>query len=719
MTEILSKFKNIFKIKGEVPPNKEPKDQETTNSNPSSTEETKLDKGNKSGVPKTIKPPVQQNRPATPKKKPNMFLWVLVFMLLFFLIWGMFFTSKTYLGNTQLFRQAVANNALKKDSVKAEWWLGDYVRLSFTTEESIRLSDGRTYGEGNYLISFDNQESMTSFFDDIPEWTLEAPQPSFYTGPSWFWTMLTTFVPWIVVMVIAWVMIKKITDKQQGAGKIQKKSLTPQISNIKFNNVAGYKDVKQELVELVDFLKHPMKYQMAGARIPKGILLSGPPGTGKTLFAKAIAGEAGTPFYSISGSDFVEMFVGVGASRVRALFEVAKTNTPSLIFIDELDAVGRMRGAGIGGGNDEREQTLNQLLVELDGFQKNSGVLVIAATNRPDVLDPALTRPGRFDRSVQLRLPDIKERQWIIESYANVGDKKFVSDINWANIASRTPGFSGAELENVMNEAAILSIRTKTSPITLEIIDEAIDRVIGGPSKQHNTMTDEDKKLIAYHEAGHALIGLVDSNAEKVQKISIVPRGGAGGYVLMTPKIEKFVQTKAELLSKIKSYMGGRASEEIFFGENEITTGASNDIETATKIARKMVVEFGMSELGPIQYEKSEGSVFLGRDMQSFKNVSSPVQHEIDLQIRKIIDTSYKGASDIITKNKDMIHLFAEALLIKETLNSEETEEIFKTKKLPQLFIDMRDEKQASAKPKDKPAAEKKEQKDSLNKKLP
>ena len=472
--------------------------------------------------------------------------------------------------------------------------------------------------------------------------------------------------------------------KSQGSiGNMNKKSMVPQMSNIKFSNVAGYEEVKAELWEIVDVLKNPEKYAAAGARTPKGVMLSGPPGTGKTFLAKAVAGEADIPFFSISGSDFVEMFVGVGAKRVRELFQQAKQLAPSLIFIDELDAVGRQRGAGMGGGNDEREQTLNQLLVEMDGFGANSGVVVMAATNRPDVLDPALKRPGRFDRSIEFRLPDIIERQAILEIYANKG-KSFSPKINWENIAGRTPGFSAAELENVVNEAAILSVRLKKSNISLDIIDEAIDRVIGGPSRSNNLMSLEEKKLIAYHEAGHALIGLALEDAEKVQKITIIPRGQAGGYVLMTPKKEKFIQTKLELIAKITSYMAGRASEEFFFGKNEITTGAYSDIESATQIARRMVTEFGMSGLGPIQYEKPSGSVFLGRDYNnSSRNYSGQLAHEIDKEIRGIIDASYKQASLLIEKHEPILNILAEALLIKETLNSEEAEFIWKNKKLP------------------------------------
>ncbi len=504
-------------------------------------------------------------------------------------------------------------------------------------------------------------------------------------------SLFFSLLPWILILGgTYWIMVR-VMKSQGSIGNMNKGAMTPQISNVKFVNVAGYDEIKAELWEIVDFLKNPTKYNEVGARTPKGVLLSGPPGTGKTFFAKAVAGEASIPFYSISGSDFVEMFVGVGAKRVREIFFQAKQVAPALIFIDELDAVGRQRGAGMGGGNDEREQTLNQLLVEMDGFAVNTGIVVLAATNRPDVLDPALKRPGRFDRSIEFRMPDIVERESILKMYADQGNKKFSSDVDWSNIAGRTPGFSAAQLENVVNEAAILSIRLKKEKITLDIIDEAIDRVIGGPSKSNNLMSKEEKTLIAYHESGHALIGLALENAEKVQKITIVPRGQAGGYVLMTPKKEKFVQTKVELESKLTSYMAGRAAEEVYFGKENITTGAYSDIESSTTIARRMVTEFGMSGLGPIQYEKPQGNVFLGRDYaNSSRNYSGQLAHEIDQEVRKLIDFAYKQALKIINENKDIMDIMAESLLIKETLTSEEAEFIYKNKKLPKQVEDLK-----------------------------
>ncbi len=498
-------------------------------------------------------------------------------------------------------------------------------------------------------------------------------------------SLLLNWLPWILFFVLVWFIVKAMFDRQGNQMGFGRSSAKPEISNVTFDDVAGYREIKTELQELVDFLKEPAKFSRAGARTPKGVLLSGPPGTGKTLFAKAIAGEAGIPFFSISGSDFVEMFVGVGASRVRSLFKTAKATAPAVIFIDELDAVGRRRGSNSGGQNDEREQTLNQLLVEMDGFVSNSGIIVIAATNRPDVLDPALKRPGRFDREIQLRLPDIKEREEILRRHSR--GKRFSSEIVWNNIAKRTPGFSGAELENVLNESAILAIRDNSQVITINEIDEAIDRVIGGPSKANNVMSFEEKKLVSYHEAGHALIGLMLEHAQKVQKISIVPRGDAGGYVLMTPKKEKFIQTKAELLAQITSYLGGRVSEEIFFGKDEITTGAYSDIEEATKIARRMITEFGMSALGPIQFHKHSDYDLYGQPVS--QDLSEKLRQEIDAEVSKIIKNSYDEAYKIISENRDLIEIFAEALILKETLNLEEIEQIFKTKTIPQEFYDL------------------------------
>ena len=443
---------------------------------------------------------------------------------------------------------------------------------------------------------------------------------------------------------------------------------------VRFNDVAGCDEEKQEMAEIIDYLKYPKKFEKMGARIPKGILLSGHPGTGKTLLAKAVAGEANVPFYSISGSDFVEMFVGVGASRVRDMFKKAQQTAPCIIFIDEIDAVGRQRGAGFGGGHDEREQTLNQLLVEMDGMEENTGVVVIAATNRPDVLDPALLRAGRFDRQITVALPDRKGREAILHVHAR--NKKFVKDLDLGALAKRTPGFSGADLENVLNESAILAVRENKDEIGMKQIDEAIDRVMMGPAKVSRTYDDKTKKLVAYHESGHAIIGLFLENAQVVQKVTIIPRGQAGGYNLMTPKEEKMMHTKNDLLDTITSYMGGRTAEELFF--DDITTGASNDIQNATNIAKDMVTLYGMSDLGPIKYNAGNENVFLGRDYNQPNNVSGEVAYEIDQEVRKIINTCHTKARQIIEAHKTELEVIAHALMEYETLTAEQIQRVVK-----------------------------------------
>ena len=443
---------------------------------------------------------------------------------------------------------------------------------------------------------------------------------------------------------------------------------------VRFSDVAGCDEEKQEMAEIIDYLKYPKKFEKMGARIPKGILLSGHPGTGKTLLAKAVAGEANVPFYSISGSDFVEMFVGVGASRVRDMFKKAQQTAPCIIFIDEIDAVGRQRGAGFGGGHDEREQTLNQLLVEMDGMEENIGVVVIAATNRPDVLDPALLRAGRFDRQITVALPDRKGREAILHVHAR--NKKFVKDLDLGALAKRTPGFSGADLENVLNEAAILAVRENKDEIGMKQIDEAIDRVMMGPAKVSRTYDDKTKKLVAYHESGHAIIGLFLENAQVVQKVTIIPRGQAGGYNLMTPKEEKMMHTKNDLLDTITSYMGGRTAEELFF--DDITTGASNDIQNATNIAKDMVTLYGMSDLGPIKYNAGNENVFLGRDYNQPNNVSGEVAYEIDQEVRKIINTCHTKARQIIEAHKTELETIAHALMEYETLTAEQIQRVVK-----------------------------------------
>lgn len=465
----------------------------------------------------------------------------------------------------------------------------------------------------------------------------------------------------------------KAFDFGNSRAKLEKNSKT------RFSDVAGADEEKEELQELVEFLKNPKKFAQMGARIPKGVLLVGPPGTGKTLLARAVSGEASVPFYSISGSEFVEMFVGVGAGRVRDMFKKAKQTAPCIIFIDEIDAVGRQRGTGMGGGHDEREQTLNQLLVEMDGFSGNEGIIILAATNRADVLDPALLRPGRFDRQIQVANPDKNARAEILKVHAR--NKKFAPDVDFKNIAQRTPGFSGAELENVLNEAALLAVRENHKVISMADIDEAVDRVMGGPAKKSRKYTEKERRLVAYHEAGHAVIGLTLEDANKVQKVTIIPRGQAGGYNLMTPKEETYFQTKTQLEANIAGFMGGRVAEEIFFGD--VSSGAHNDIEQATRIARLMVTELGMSELGPIKYDSGQGNVFLGRDYTQHNNSHSvQIAYEIDVQVRKIIDECYDKAKEIILANKDKLSIIAEALLEHETLAGEQIEALFNTGKM-------------------------------------
>ena len=494
--------------------------------------------------------------------------------------------------------------------------------------------------------------------------------------------ILVNVLPFAILIAFAFFFLNKQMAGNKNSLDFGKSKARLNDSNNKttFKDVAGLKEEKEEVKELIDFLKDPKKFQKLGARIPKGVLLVGPPGTGKTLLAKSVAGEANVPFYFISGSDFVELFVGVGASRVRDMFQQAKRNAPCLIFIDEIDAVGRQRGTGLGGGHDEREQTLNQLLTEMDGFGENEGIIIIAATNRPDVLDPALLRPGRFDRQVTVNLPDVRGREEILKVHAR--NKKLADGITLENLAKRTPGFSGADLENLLNEAALLAVRRNKNKITMSEIDEATDRVLMGPAKASHKYSENDRKLVAYHEAGHAVIGLKLAHANDVQKITIIPRGAAGGYNMMVPSEEKLCSTKTDLLEEITGLLGGRTAEEITFGE--ITTGAHNDFEKATKIARAMVTEYGMSDLGPLQFEQQEGSVFLGRDYNKSQHFSNEVANEIDMEMRKIINDCHAKATEIIKKNKDLLKLIAEALLEYETLTKEQIDYLVENGKMPE-----------------------------------
>lgn len=498
-------------------------------------------------------------------------------------------------------------------------------------------------------------------------------------------TFFTGIIPFIIIFILFFFLLSQAQgggSRVMNFGKSKAKMVQDDKKKAKFKDVAGADEEKQELVEVVEFLKDPRKFSAIGARIPKGVLLVGPPGTGKTLLARAVAGEAGVPFFSISGSDFVEMFVGVGASRVRDLFENAKKNAPCIIFIDEIDAVGRQRGAGLGGGHDEREQTLNQLLVEMDGFSANEGIIIIAATNRADILDPALLRPGRFDRQIMVGRPDVIGREAVLHVHAK--NKPLGDDVNLKTIATRTPGFSGADLENLLNEAALIAARQNKKKINMIHIEEAIDRVIAGPAKKSRVISEKEKKIVAWHEAGHTVVGVKLENADMVHKVTIVPRGQAGGYAVMLPKEDRYFMTKPELLDKIIGLLGGRVAEEITF--QEASTGAHNDFQRATGIARKMVTEYGMSEkLGPMQFVSgSGGQVFLGRDIQNEQNYSDQIAYEIDLEVQKIIKDCYDRCKQILTENRESLDLVAKTLMDIETLDAEQIKSLINEGKLPE-----------------------------------
>ncbi|OIJ20503.1 cell division protein FtsH [Anaerobacillus alkalidiazotrophicus] len=497
-------------------------------------------------------------------------------------------------------------------------------------------------------------------------------------------TFFTSIIPFVIIFILFFFLL---SQAQGGGSRVMnfgksKAKLYDDKKKAKFKDVAGADEEKQELVEVVEFLKDPRRFAAIGARIPKGVLLVGPPGTGKTLLARAVAGEAGVPFFSISGSDFVEMFVGVGASRVRDLFENAKKNAPCIIFIDEIDAVGRQRGAGLGGGHDEREQTLNQLLVEMDGFGVNEGIIIIAATNRADILDPALLRPGRFDRQILVGRPDVKGREEVLKVHAR--NKPLAEDVNLKTIATRTPGFSGADLENLLNEAALVAARRNKKKVDMNDIEEAIDRVIAGPAKKSRVISEKEKNIVAYHEAGHTVVGVKLESADMVHKVTIVPRGQAGGYAVMLPKEDRYFMTKPELLDKIVGLLGGRVAEEVIFGE--VSTGAHNDFQRATGIARKMVTEYGMSDkLGPMQFGTSQGgNVFLGRDINNDQNYSDAIAYEIDQEMQRIIKESYERCRTILTENRDKLELIAKTLMDVETLDAEQIKSLMNDGKLPE-----------------------------------
>lgn len=513
-----------------------------------------------------------------------------------------------------------------------------------------------------------------TLLDDLQKQSLNLTFTPPATAPWWV-SVLPTLLMFLFIFGLFFYMMNQTQgggSKVMQFGKSRARLVTDE-KKFTFKDVAGADEVKEELEEIVEFLKAPRKFNEIGAKIPKGVLLFGPPGTGKTLLAKAVSGEAGVPFFSISGSDFVEMFVGVGASRVRDLFEQAKKNSPCIVFIDEIDAVGRQRGAGLGGGHDEREQTLNQLLVEMDGFNGNEGIIIIAATNRPDILDPALLRPGRFDRQVVVNLPDIKGREEILR--VHVKGKPLAEGVNLEVLARRTPGFTGADLANLVNEAALLSARRNDKKVGMKALEDSIERVIAGPEKKSRVISDFEKKLVSYHEAGHALLGEYLPHTDPLHKVSIIPRGRAGGYTLLLPKEDRNYMTKSQLLDQVTMLLGGRVAEALVL--HEISTGASNDLERATGTVRKMITELGMSdELGPVTFGHKEEQVFLGRDIARDRNYSESVAQAIDSEVRRIIDECYQKAQDIIIEKMDVLHAIAQALMENETLEAEQFQEI-------------------------------------------
>ena len=574
-------------------------------------------------------------------------------------------TTRQEVGYTQFLQEVNAGNVEKVTIVQ------NTLRVTGT--------DGKEYT----TVTPDAPNSDPGLYDKLAAKNINvtAENPP---EPPWWSQMLSSILP---ILLLCGVWFYMMQQTQGGGGRVMNfgKSRARMSGGdkvkVNFGDVAGADEAKQELEEVVEFLKHPKKYNDLGARIPKGVLLFGPPGTGKTLLAKAVAGEAGVPFFSISGSDFVEMFVGVGASRVRDLFEQAKKNAPCIVFIDEIDAVGRQRGAGLGGGHDEREQTLNQLLVEMDGFAANEGIIIIAATNRPDILDPALLRPGRFDRQIVVDKPDVRGRLAILKVHAK--GKPIAKDADLDILARRTPGFTGADLANLVNEAALLAARRDKHQIGMTELEEAIERVMAGPERKSHIMSDEEKRLTAYHEGGHTLVGMMLEHADPVHKVTIIPRGRAGGYTLMLPKEDRSYATRSELLDRLKVAMGGRVAEEVVL--KEISTGASQDIKQASQIVRSMVMQYGMSDvLGPVAYgEDANHQVFLGRDLNNQRNYSEEVASEIDKEVRRIMEDAYEACRQIITENRDKLELIANVLLERETLTAAELEELMRTGKLP------------------------------------
>lgn len=579
------------------------------------------------------------------------------------------------------------NNNITQDQFFEYLENGDVKSFSLQPERNVYVVTGQLKNaeEGESFVSYMvNSDAALQRLDDAAKATNTTQSVEMAKETSGFVSFLVSIIPFIIIMILFFFLLNQSQGgggRVMNFGKSKAKLYNDEKKKVRFTDVAGADEEKQELVEVVEFLKDPRKFAEVGARIPKGVLLVGPPGTGKTLLARAVAGEAGVPFFSISGSDFVEMFVGVGASRVRDLFENAKKNAPCIIFIDEIDAVGRQRGAGLGGGHDEREQTLNQLLVEMDGFGVNEGIIIIAATNRPDILDPALLRPGRFDRQITVGRPDVKGREAVLKVHAR--NKPLDETVDLKAIAMRTPGFSGADLENLLNEAALVAARQNKKKIDMADLDEASDRVIAGPAKKNRVISKKERNIVAFHEAGHTVIGVVLDEAEIVHKVTIVPRGQAGGYAVMLPKEDRFFMTKPELLDKIVGLLGGRVAEEITFGE--VSTGAHNDFQRATAIARSMVTEYGMSDkLGPLQFGSTQGGqVFLGRDFNNEQNYSDAIAYEIDLEVQRIIKECYARAKDILIENQDKLNLIANTLLEVETLDADQIKSLCETGILP------------------------------------
>ena len=587
------------------------------------------------------------------------------YALMFFIVW----TVADYLSGSH---QTTQTTALGYSDFTGKVNAGEVDKVVIV-QNNIRgtLTDGTEFT----TIAPDAPNSDRDLYQRLADKgvTISAENPP---EPPWWQTMLTSLIP-IILLIGFWFFIMQQSQMGGGRmmnfGKSRVRLMVSDKKKVTFADVAGADEAKQELEEVVEFLKTPDKFNELGARIPKGVLLFGPPGTGKTLLAKAVAGEAGVQFFTISGSDFVEMFVGVGASRVRDLFEQAKKSAPCIVFIDEIDAVGRQRGAGLGGGHDEREQTLNQLLVEMDGFASNEGIIIIAATNRPDVLDPALLRPGRFDRQIVVDKPDVRGREAILKVHTK--GKPIASDADLDVLARRTPGFTGADLSNLVNEAALLAARRNKKEIHMEEMEEAIERVLAGPERKSHVMTDEEKRLTAYHEGGHTLIGMLLEHADPVHKVTIIPRGRAGGYMLSLPKEDRSYRTRSELLDRIKVALGGRVAEEVVLGE--ISTGASSDIQQATRIIRSMIMQYGMSDaIGPIAYGEENHQVFLGRDFNRDRNYSEDIAGQIDREVRRHIEEAYEACRRIIVENRDKLELIASALLERETLTAAELEEL-------------------------------------------